>query len=174
MSPGGWRDPTLADPELLEDATSSFLHVSLEDQHSPSPFHRPLPPASLSISPSQHVRTKRRSLEDLRAPPGFSGASTRSKGSVQNLVGLGAGVGEGSTKNPFADSPQLLRRCSSFQAVDGLGGPEQDDAGLEDEDDESEFSSDVSLPVVHRPGRDDLSILLPWLRKNPFDLGHLL
>lgn len=90
-------------------------------------------------------------MEEIRLPPGFEGAAvvgsseTESDNSreVVPVVGLGlppSGIG-GVGLHPWAQSPALLRRCSSV-----LHLPTEDER--EGDSEEEGFASDVSLPFL--------------------------
>lgn len=181
--------------EELDEAASSLLHLSLE-------IHLP-PPTTVasasSRSPSSHhpqsnteLRNKRRrSLEDLRIPPGYStitassraakqedAASTRSANSGDlssthddgGVAGgsstiprsprddssggtgpRGKGRGRTSETHPFAGSPHLLRRASSFE-TELIREPE------EAEDSEEGFTSDVSRLTARKAVDESLTL----------------
>lgn len=78
----------------------------------------------------------------MRVPPGFQGASRTRPEDDGSVTPTTESSRKPFMKHPFEESPHLLRRCSSVQALNGefeVGGGEEGE-----DDDENEFSSDVS------------------------------
>lgn len=133
----------------LEDASSTLLLLTLAPPH----------------GPTSHPPSRRKSIEDLRVPPTFHPTGTTSpvkrntngkttlepgprldlrllgpygerRKEVEREPGIGVNV-MGGGLHPFAGTSTLLRRCVS--ELDLGDGDDQD------EDDESDFASDVSI-----------------------------
>lgn len=140
----------------LSEATSQLLHVSL-DIHLPS--QQPLPTPRRrgdSSARGQDPRLwRRKSIEELRVPPGYKGAIAgdgrgggRSSGLSSREDGgaaaRAAGDGYGArtpTQYPLAGSQHLLRRANSVEELLARDDGEEEDS-LDDG-----FTSEVSYGV---------------------------
>lgn len=148
----------------INDATSSLLHLSL-DIHLPRP-QLPTPNRRDSAN-GQELRGKRRkSLNELRLPPGYRGAASVDP-DIGRGVGTSTGHGAGERRcaseivgsssgnrgenglHPFASSPHLLRRASSADVVE---------RELEDEGSEDGFTSEVCERQMAGIGTEELTI----------------
>lgn len=134
----------------LTEATSLLLHASLEihlppGQHTATPIRRR---GNSSAGLDGRAR-RRKSVEDLRVPPDYKGASEGRAGS-SNSSGLASGSqqsgaagradgGASEVQHPFAGSQHLLRRATSVE--DLLA---RDEPGDEEEELDDGFTSDVS------------------------------